>query len=441
MLGWLRGYDRRWLRSDLVAGLTSWALVVPQAVAYGQIAGLTPPAGLAAAVAGPLGYAMLGTSRQLMVSPTSSTAAVSAALVGPMSGGDPGRFVALSAALAIVMGAALALLGLLKMGFVSQFLAYSVQVGFMFGLGLTIAVGQLPKVLGIPASPEEGFFPALGYLLANVGQTNPWTAALGLGGLAALLLLSRLAPRRGRRPEPALPGPPPRGHRCPARTPGLAAGIAFRGGQRRALRRHPGGDHHLLPGGRPADEAGFLRAVPRRYRWDARALWETLGRSLSRIFLASLASNTIQGLVAFVGLDPDRRPLRRPAGGGDVADGLRAPVRLLAGGHPRPPGGPLRLPLAVLLTGVLYLGINLLDGNVLTPRLQGTALSVHPVVVLVAVIVAGQLFGLGGVVVTMPILAATSVLSGFFLARLRVRPRAGPVASALASAQEPAESP
>ena len=101
---------------------------------------------------------------------------------------------ALSAALAIVMGAALALLGLLKMGFVSQFLAYSVQVGFMFGLGLTIAVGQLPKVLGIPC-PEEGFFPALGYLLANVGQTNPWTAALGLGGLAALLLLSRLAPR------------------------------------------------------------------------------------------------------------------------------------------------------------------------------------------------------------------------------------------------------
>ena len=90
MLGWLRGYDRRWLRSDLVAGLTSWALVVPQAVAYGQIAGLTPPAGLAPAVAGPLGYAMLGTSRQLMVSPTSSTAAVSAALVGPMSGATRG---------------------------------------------------------------------------------------------------------------------------------------------------------------------------------------------------------------------------------------------------------------------------------------------------------------------------------------------------------------
>jgi high affinity sulfate transporter 1 len=193
--GWLRGYDRRWLRSDLVAGLTSWALVVPQAVAYGQIAGLTPPAGLAAAFAGPLGYALLGTSRQLMVSPTSSTAAVSAVVVGPMSGGDPARYVALSAALALVMGAALAVLGLFRMGFVSQFLAYSVQVGFMFGLGLTIAVGQLHKVLGLPAATEEGFFPALGHLLTHLGQTDPWTAALGLGGLAALLLLGRLAPR------------------------------------------------------------------------------------------------------------------------------------------------------------------------------------------------------------------------------------------------------
>jgi MFS superfamily sulfate permease-like transporter len=77
---WRRQYQRRWLRSDLLAGVSTWALVVPQAVAYGGIAGLSPQAGLAAAVAGPLGYALLGTSRQLIVSPTSSTAAVSASL-------------------------------------------------------------------------------------------------------------------------------------------------------------------------------------------------------------------------------------------------------------------------------------------------------------------------------------------------------------------------
>jgi MFS superfamily sulfate permease-like transporter len=93
------------------------------------------------------------------------------------------------------MGAALAVLGLFRMGFVSQFLAYSVQVGFMFGLGLTIAVGQLHKVLGLPAAPDGGFFPALGHLLSSLSLVNPWSAALGLGGLAALLLLTRLAPR------------------------------------------------------------------------------------------------------------------------------------------------------------------------------------------------------------------------------------------------------
>jgi predicted PurR-regulated permease PerM len=83
--------------------------------------------------------------------------------------------------------------------------------------------------------------------------------------------------------------------------------------------------------------------------------------------------------------------------------------------------------VAAVLTALLYLGINLLDGNVLTPRLQGSALSLHPVVVLVAVIAAGQLFGLGGVIVTMPILAAVTVLATFFLARLRVRPKVTPV--------------
>ena len=195
VLPWLAHYRRRWLRADLVAGLTSWALVVPQAVAYGQIAGLAPPAGLAAAFAGPLGYSLLGTSRQLMVSPTSSTAAISAAIVGTMAAGDPVRFVALSATLALVIGATFALLGLFRLGFVSQFLAFSVQTGFMFGLGLTIAVGQLPKVLGISAPTDESFLPGLAHLLTHLGETNGWTALLGLGGLGAMVLLNRYAPR------------------------------------------------------------------------------------------------------------------------------------------------------------------------------------------------------------------------------------------------------
>src|SRR5829696_169180 len=189
----LGGYDRAWLRGDLVAALTTWALVVPQAIAYGQIAGLPPQAGLFAAFAGLLGYGLFGTCRQLIVSPTSSTAAISAAIVAPVALADPERYAVASAALALLVGVVLIGLGLLRMGFVSRFIAAGVQVGFMFGLGLTIIVGQLPKLLGVPSGDGDFFGQAAG-LLGRLGDTNPWTAAIGLGSLAALLGLKRVAP-------------------------------------------------------------------------------------------------------------------------------------------------------------------------------------------------------------------------------------------------------
>jgi sulfate permease, SulP family len=192
-LDWLAHYRRAWLRADLIAALTTWALVVPQAIAYAQIAELPPQAGLYTAFAGLLGYALLGTSRQLVVSPTSSTAAISAALVAPVALGDMARFAALSAALAIQVGIVLVVLGVLHMGFVSRFIAAAVQAGFMFGLGLTIIVGQVPKLLGV-SEGEGDFFPQLGHLLAHLGDTNAWTAAIGLGSLAVLLVLKRVAP-------------------------------------------------------------------------------------------------------------------------------------------------------------------------------------------------------------------------------------------------------
>ena len=192
-VGWLTHYRRAWLRPDVVAALTTWALVVPQAIAYAQIADLPPQAGLFAAFAGLLGYALLGSSRQLIVSPTSSTAAITAALVAPVAGGDVARFGALAASLAILVGLVLALLGLLHMGFVSRFISAGVQAGFMFGLGLTIIVGQVPKLLGVP--PGDGdFFPQLGHLLTSLDDANLWTAAIGLGSLAVLFAAKRVAP-------------------------------------------------------------------------------------------------------------------------------------------------------------------------------------------------------------------------------------------------------
>jgi SulP family sulfate permease len=192
-LDWLRHYRRAWLGGDVVAALTTWALVVPQAIAYAQIAGLPPQAGLFAAFAGLLGYGLFGTCRQLVVSPTSSTAAISAAIVAPVALGDATRYADLSAFLAMLVGVVLIALGLLRMGFVSRFIAAGVQVGFMFGLGLTIIVGQLPKLLGVPAGQGD-FFGQAGDVAGRLGDVNLWTAAIGLGSLAVLLGLKRVAP-------------------------------------------------------------------------------------------------------------------------------------------------------------------------------------------------------------------------------------------------------
>lgn len=195
ILTWLPQYQREWLRFDIIAALTTWALVVPQAIAYGQLAGLPAEAGLYAAFAGLLAYALFATSRHLVVSPTSSTAIVSAALVAPLAAGSMAEYASLSAMLALLVGAVFVIYGLLHLGFVSQFIATSVQVGMMFGLGLTIIASQLPKLLGVPGT-EGSFVNQMVALAGNLGSGIDLTAVfLGGGSLATLLLLKRYAPR------------------------------------------------------------------------------------------------------------------------------------------------------------------------------------------------------------------------------------------------------
>ena len=121
---------------------------MPQAVAYGQIAGLPPEAGLMAAPGALIGYALLGTSRTLIVSATTATSALSAAAVGPLADGDPLRYAALSAALGLLAGIVLVLGGLLGLGAVSDFISKPVMTGFLFGLGLVVMEAQLDALLG-----------------------------------------------------------------------------------------------------------------------------------------------------------------------------------------------------------------------------------------------------------------------------------------------------
>ena len=193
VLDWLPRYESSWLRSDVVAGVTAWALVVPQSIAYAQIAGLPPQAGLVAAAAGLFAYALLGTSKQLLVSPTSSTAAVSASLVTAIAAGEVARYGSLSAALALVLGLVFAVAGLAKIGFVARFIPYGVRIGFMAGLGLTIIVGQLTKILGVPGTSGT-FIEQVVQLAGELVQMHGASVVVGVIALAALLIARRISP-------------------------------------------------------------------------------------------------------------------------------------------------------------------------------------------------------------------------------------------------------
>ena len=152
-MGWLfpslRGYQGSWLPGDLLAGLTVWAVLVPEALAYASIAGVSPVVGLYAAPGALILYAALGSSRQLLVGPMAAAALLSAATVGALVPIGGGRFAALSAALAITVGLLALVAGLLRLGFLANFISEPVLKGFIIGLALTIIVRQLPKLLGI----------------------------------------------------------------------------------------------------------------------------------------------------------------------------------------------------------------------------------------------------------------------------------------------------
>src|SRR5262249_37068476 len=193
ILDWLPHYQPSWLRFDLVAALTSWALIVPQAIAYAQIAGLPPQTGLFAAAGGLAAYAVLGTARQLLVSPTSSTAAISASLVAAIALGDPVRSGSLSSALAIILGLVFVILRLAQAGFVSQFTASAVWVAFMLGLGMTIILGQPRKLLGTPGT-EGSFVDQLRQFTPELDEINWTPVVVGVLALAALLIGRRLSP-------------------------------------------------------------------------------------------------------------------------------------------------------------------------------------------------------------------------------------------------------
>src|ERR1035441_8726897 len=191
---WLPDYPRTNLRGDVVAGIALAGLLIPEAMGYAGIAGLPPQAGLYATAFGLLAYAVFGSSRQLAVSPTSASAAILAATVAPLAAENAGKSVVLAAAVSLVVGLLFLLAGILKVGFISDFISKPVLKGFVFGIALTIIIKQLPKLSGI-AKGTGPSYSQLWHILTHLAQANLWTIVTAAAALAILFLVDRYLPR------------------------------------------------------------------------------------------------------------------------------------------------------------------------------------------------------------------------------------------------------
>ncbi|HEY6744921.1 MAG TPA: sulfate permease [Mycobacteriales bacterium] len=192
-VGRLRGYERSWLRGDLLAGITVAAYLIPQVMAYAVIAGLPAVVGLWAMFTSVLVYAVLGSSRLLSVGPESTTALLTAAVVAPLAGGDPGRYAALAAALALTVGGLVLLAGLARLGFVADLLSKPVLVGYLAGVGVLMMVSQLGKLTGVRVEGET-VVAQLGSFASNLDQLHVPTLLLGLGTVTFLLAAAQRFP-------------------------------------------------------------------------------------------------------------------------------------------------------------------------------------------------------------------------------------------------------
>lgn len=188
----LRRYDRTWLRPDLVAGVVLAAILVPQGMAYAELAGLPPVTGLYTTIACLVGYAIFGPSKVLVLGPDSSVSPLILATITPLLVvDDPASAIALAGMLAVLVGLIEIGLGVAKLGFVADLLSSEVRVGYLNGLAITIIIGQLPKLFGF-STDADGFVDEISQFAQNLDQTNRTTLITGLAVLAVLLGLPRV---------------------------------------------------------------------------------------------------------------------------------------------------------------------------------------------------------------------------------------------------------
>jgi high affinity sulfate transporter 1 len=188
-------YRREWLLKDIVAGIVLTTLLVPQGMAYAELAGLPPITGLYTSIMCLAAYAIFGPSRILVLGPDSSLGPMIAAVIVPLvgSGGDPERAIAIASLLAICVSAIMLLAATAKLGFIADLLSHPTMIGYMNGLAMTIVIGQLPKLFGFKVSADNLWGEIAGFFrgLAN-GDAVPAAAAVGIAGIVLILVLQRL---------------------------------------------------------------------------------------------------------------------------------------------------------------------------------------------------------------------------------------------------------
>ena len=194
ILAWLPGYQQSWLRADFIAGLTVWAVMVPTALAYTGIAGVNPVIGLYTVPLALVGYAVFGTSRSLVVGPDSATALLSAHTVGALVAQNSADYLILTTSLAFLAGLIFLFFGLLRLGWVANFISQPVMKGFIQGLALVTMMTQLPKMFGV-ASAQGNFFQRVGALALELPDTHLPTLAVAAAGLALLFTLPHFLPK------------------------------------------------------------------------------------------------------------------------------------------------------------------------------------------------------------------------------------------------------
>jgi high affinity sulfate transporter 1 len=194
ILRWLPAYRREWLLPDALAGLAVWAVMVPESMAYAGIVGVPPIMGLYTIVPPLIAYALLGTSRLLVVGPDTATGLISALTVGAIAIQGTAEFNTLTSTIAILIGAFFLLFGILRMGWVAAFIPTPVMRGFIEGLVCVTIIGQVPHLLGIEGT-SGNFFTKLWLVLQHLPDASLLPVLIGLLSLAAMQLLRHLAPR------------------------------------------------------------------------------------------------------------------------------------------------------------------------------------------------------------------------------------------------------